>query len=325
MRASRLLSSLMLLQTRGRMSAQALAAELEVSVRTIYRDMDHLSGAGVPVVVERGATGGFELLEGWRMKLTGLTPIEAQALFVSGLPAAASQLGLGEALASAQLKLLAALPADWQKEAQRVSSRFHLDPVGWYRQAAPADFLSTIANAVWSERRLTVRYESWKDVVNREIDPLGLVLKAGDWYLVGSSGGKPHTYRVSNIVGLTVSGQTFARPKDFDLAGFWTETTRRFEKEIYQGTAVVRVSPRGRKALRGLSAALAAAVEGAEAEPDKDGWLSVGIPIESVEHAAQEMLKLGTQVEVVEPEALRQQLARTAREVAAIYAGSGSA
>jgi predicted DNA-binding transcriptional regulator YafY len=196
------------------MSAQALADELEVSVRTIYRDMDHLSTAGVPVVVERGATGGFELLEGWRTKLTGLTPIEAQALFVSGLPTAASQLGLGEAMASAQLKLLAALPADWQADARRVSSRFHVDPVGWYRHAAPADFLSAVANAVWTERSLTIRYESWKDIVNREIDPLGLVLKAGDWYLVGSSGGKPRTYRVSNILGITVADQIFTRPKD---------------------------------------------------------------------------------------------------------------
>src|SRR4051812_48857737 len=141
MRASRLVSILMLLQTRGRVSARTLADHLEVSIRTIYRDIDELSAAGVPVVVERGATGGFELLDGWRTTLTGLTPHEAQSLFVSGLPGPAVELGLGDTMASAQLKLLAALPDAWQAETQRVSARFHVDLVGWYRRVGPVEHL----------------------------------------------------------------------------------------------------------------------------------------------------------------------------------------
>jgi len=137
MRASRLLTIQMLLQTRGRLSARALAQALEVSVRTLYRDVDQLSAAGVPVIAQRGRDGGFELLDGWKTTLTGLTPSESQAVFLSGLAGPAAQLGLGDAVGSAQLKLLAALPAAWRDDAQRVAARLHLDPVDWYREAEP--------------------------------------------------------------------------------------------------------------------------------------------------------------------------------------------
>src|SRR5882672_746159 len=178
MRASRLLSILMLLQAKGRLSAAALAAELEVSLRTIYRDIDELSAAGVPIYAERGRAGGFQLLDGWRTRLTGLTALEAQALFLAGLPGPAAELGLAEVMEAAQQKLLAALPAGWQGDARRVGARFHLDPVGWFRDSMPVDQLPAIAAAVWSERRLRIRYESWSGIVDREIAPLGLVLKS---------------------------------------------------------------------------------------------------------------------------------------------------
>src|SRR5688572_2814079 len=197
----------MLLQTRGRVSARTLAEHLEVSTRTVYRDIDELSAAGVPVVVERGAAGGFELLEGWRTTLTGLTPGESQALFLSGLPGPVAELGLGDTMASAQLKLLAALPREWQPEARRISSRFHVDLAGWYRHLGPVSRLRELADAVWADRRVTLRYASWKGVVEPELEPLGLVVKAGVWYLVASpAGGRagrrpatPRTYRVDNI------------------------------------------------------------------------------------------------------------------------------
>lgn len=319
MRASRLLSILMLLQTRGRMSAEALAAEVEVSVRTVYRDVDQLSAAGVPVYAERGRDGGFQLLDGWRTRLTGLTAPEAQALFMAGLPGPASELGLGDAMAAAQLKLLAALPAGWQADAQRVGARFHLDALDWYRSAVPADHLAPVAAAVWAESRLKITYESWTDLGERLVDPLGLVLKAGTWYLVARSGGKARTYRVSNIRAVeTVEGR-FTRPKDFTLSAYWGEATRRFETEIYRGTALLRVTAVGLKRLRGMSAAVADAALSA-GPVDASGWGEVEIPIETVEQAARDLLRLGAEAEVLAPTALRQAMADTARQVAAMYA-----
>jgi predicted DNA-binding transcriptional regulator YafY len=196
---------MMMLQAKGRLSAETLAEELEVSVRTIYRDIDQLSASGVPVYAETGRNGGFQLLDGWRTRLTGLTPPEAQALFLSGLPGPASQLGLGEAMASAELKLLATLPPDWQIEAQRVSSRFHLDPSGWFQRAGATDWLKPVADAVWGEYRLQLSYDSWNGMVDRVVEPFGLVLKSGLWYLVArgesrSEGGLVmRTYRLDSI------------------------------------------------------------------------------------------------------------------------------
>jgi predicted DNA-binding transcriptional regulator YafY len=318
MRASRLLSTLMLLQTRGRMSAQALAEALEVSVRTVYRDVDELSASGVPVWAERGRQGGFQLQPGWRTRVDGLTGPEAQAMFLGGLPGPAAQLGLGEAMASAQLKLMAALPEDWRDNARRVSSRFHLDPIDWYRGPAATDHLPAIAQAVWYERRVVVRYESWKGVVERTLEPLGLVLKAGVWYMAAGSGKDTRTYRLSNILALQDTGDAFKRPKDFDLAAYWQASTRRFEAELYRGSAVVRATERGCKLLRGISAALADAVDAAG--PSRAAWRELTIPIESVEHAAGQLLRLGADVQVLEPAALRQRIGDTAAAMAALYA-----
>src|SRR3954465_15457467 len=164
MRASRLLSIMMLLQARGRLSAETLAEELEVSVRTIYRDIDQLSAAGVPVYADIGRNGGFRPLDGWRTRLTGLTAPEARALFLSGLPGPASELGLGDEVAAAELKLLAALPAAWQGGGQGSASRFHLDPRGWFSAGPRPEFLKAVAEAVWSETRILIKYDSWTQV-----------------------------------------------------------------------------------------------------------------------------------------------------------------
>jgi len=313
MRASRLLTILMLLQTRGRMSAPALADELEVSIRTLYRDVDQLSAAGVPVYAERGRLGGFQLMDGWRTRLTGLTPTEAQAMFLAGLPGPASQMGLGDAMAAVQLKLLAALPADWQADARRVSSRFHLDPVGWYRKASPTDHLPTVAAAVWNEQRLKIRYESWRGVVTREIEPLGLVLKAGEWYLAARVGTDPRTYRLSNVLEVTLQDIPFERPADFALADYWTASTQRFEAEIQRERATVRLTPLGMVMLRNLG------MNPIETRPEPDGWTQVLLPMETVEHATQEMLRLGAEAEVIMPLALRDRLTEAAQRMVALY------
>lgn len=327
MQASRLLSILMLLQSRGRVSAHALAAELEVSVRTIYRDVDRLSASGVPIWAEQGRSGGFQLREGWRTKLDGLTAPEAQAVFLAGLPGPAAELGLGEALASAQLKLMAALPAEWQDDAQRVGTRFHLDPVDWYREAHGAgEQLALIARAVWQPERLHVRYESWQGVTERELEPLGLVLKAGTWYLIarsanpGGAAKPPRTYRLQSILELKALGQPFNRPRGFDLAAYWRESTRRFEAELYRGEARLTVSARGFKLLREqASAVAAAATHSARPDPEREDWVVVQIPIETVDHAARQLLKLGADAVVLGPKDLRERMAAQARAIAALY------
>ena len=320
MRASRLLSILMLLQSRGRLSAQTLADELEVSVRTVYRDVDELSASGVPVWADRGRLGGFQLQPGWRTRVDGLTAPEAQAMFLGGLPGPAAELGLGEAMASAQLKLLAALPEGWREDARRVSSRFHIDPIDWYRGPAVTDHLPAIAQAVWSERRLDVRYESWNSVSRRRIDPLGLVLKAGTWYVAASSAGKPaRTYRLDNILELEVTGQRFTRPKVFDLSAYWVESTARFEAELYRDQAALRVTPRGLRQLRTISRAVSDAAAHSVQDDAPEGWQRVTIPIESIDHGVGQLLRLGAEAEVIKPVALRKKMVETLAAMRAVY------
>jgi predicted DNA-binding transcriptional regulator YafY len=320
MRASRLLTIMMMLQTRGRMSAEALATELEVSVRTVYRDIDQLSAAGVPVYADIGRNGGFALLDGWRTRLTGLTPPEAQAMFLSGLPGPAAELGLGDEVAQAELKLLAALPADWQAEAKRMSSRFHLDPAGWFQPGHQHEHLKLVADAVWGERRLAVRYESWTRISDRVLEPLGVVLKGGIWYVVAQTEGKVRTFRLSNILALVATGETFERPAGFDLPAYWAQSTAQFEKDVYTGTAVVRASERGRNRLKEISATVKAAVERAEITPDAQGWATLTIPIEEVGWATREMIRIGAELEVLEPPDLRARVGEAARQMAALYA-----
>jgi len=307
----------MLLETRGRMSARALAGALEVSVRTLYRDVDQLTAAGVPIFAERGRSGGFQLLDGWKTTLTGLTASEAQAVFLSGLAGPAAQLGLGAQVETAKLKLLTALPAPWREDAQRISSRLHLDPVDWYREPEPLPHLATVAAAVWNERQLTIRYESWKATARRTVSPLGLVLKAGAWYLVAAVDDKPRTYRISNIMQVDSLEAHARRPRKFELARYWTESIRRFERELYKEQAVVLATPAGLKALRYLSSAVARAVADVKMPRKKDGRVKLRIPIESIEHATGQLLRLSPQVEAIEPLALRQsvlvRLAQTCR------------
>lgn len=323
MRASRLLSLQMLLETRGRMSATALAGALEISVRTLYRDVDQLSAAGVPIYAERGRNGGFALLPGWKTTLTGLTPSEAQAVFLSGLPGPAQDLGLGSDVEGARLKLLAALPAAWRDDAQRVSARLHLDPVDWYRESDPTPHLPTVAAAVWSGHQLTMRYASWKDTVERTVSPLGLVLKAGAWYLVASpldaDERGPRTYRVSNILAATALDQPVRRPARFDLPGYWAQSIRRFESGLYTGEAALLATPAGLQGLRALSSAVARAVAAAPPSRRSDGRVAITIPIESVEHACGQLMRLSPQVQVLRPAALRRALVERVRATARLY------
>lgn len=330
-RDSRLLSLLLRLQARGGMSAQALARALEVSVRTIHRDIDRLSAAGVPVWAERGRMGGFRLQPGWSIGLSRLTEGEANALLLAGLPGPAAELGLGSQAVSAQLKLLEALPETLRSQAMRVSARFHLDPIDWYQLKADQRHLSEVADAVWSCRTLRLRYESWKGIKTHDLEPLGLVLKAGVWYLVAQRAGQgadesARTFRLDNILALTVREATFSYPPGFDLAAYWQAATRRFETELYTDTATLRVTARGLKAFSYFHAAVArAARESAAPDPSRRGWQRVTVPIESLEQAAGELLKLGPEAEVLAPRALRRLIQRTISQLGVLYLGDQGA
>ncbi len=332
MRASRLLSILLLLQSRGRLTAPALAAHLEVSERTVLRDMDQLSASGVPVWSERGRDGGFQLRPGWSTELTGLTESESQALFLSGLPKAATELGLGSAAISARTKMLAAVPTTMRADAIRVGERLHLDPVDWYRAATAPKFLQAVADAVWHQRILAIQYQSWEGNKERVIKPLGLVLKAGVWYIAAiaqaASNKKiaakknsiyarknktelpiaqsPRTYKLANIRSLSVMNGSFKYPTKFSLADYWAESVRRFEAGMYQNSASLRVNDRGFKLVKELSAIIDEAAEQSQkADPKNEDWKLITIPIESIEHAAKQFLAFGLDVEVIAPIELR--------------------
>ena len=248
MRASRLLNALLLLQTNGRMSARTLAASLEVSVRTVYRDMTALHASGIPVYAEGGPDGGYRLVDGYRTRLTGLTEDEARVLFLTGLPGPAAELGLGALVSAAELKLAAALPPPLLHSANLVRDRFHLDAPGWYAQGDASPHLGRVADALWHQRRLRVGYRRWKAPtdVRRTLDPLGLVLKAGVWYLVAAAddGRGPRTYKVNQILTVEVTDERFERPSTFDLRAFWAEYLAQYRDRLHQGDAVVRFSPR---------------------------------------------------------------------------------
>ena len=322
MRASRLISVLLLLQTRGRLTARQLADELEVSVRTVYRDVEELSASGIPIFADRGVHGGFQLVEGYRTRLTGLTPEEAEALFLSGYPGPAAQLGLGTVLAAAQLKVLAALPPELRSRASRISQRFHLDAPGWFQEPESAGFLQPIAEAVWGDRRLRMHYRRGSDdaTVERVVDPLGVVLKGGIWYMVARAENGNRTYRVSRIQDLGILDDRFERPEDFDLAAYWDASVAAYQESLPSFLAVLRVRDMDAERLGGVIGlpAARAALEAA-GEPDADGWRNVEIRLEDVWRAQPAILSLGSDAEVLEPLELRERLAATARGLAQVY------
>lgn len=313
MRASRLLSILILLQLRPQITALALAREFEVSVRTILRDIDELSAAGVPVYAERGRAGGFKLREGFATRLNGLLGDEAQALPLLGLPGAASELGLGSASQRLRVKLQSALPGDTAALAGRLQARLHVDPLDWYQGGEPAAHLPALAQAVLECRVVELGYLSWKGERQWRGQPLGLVLKGGAWYGVVRSGARTMTLKVSNVQSLAVTDEVFERPDDFELATWWQASLQRFERELRPGLATLRLTAEGRRRLAERGSYAAQALTGAVA--DKPGWMRVKLPIESLEQAARLVLSLAPEAEALAPPELRAQIAAWAGQL----------
>ncbi|MEU7866541.1 WYL domain-containing protein [Dactylosporangium sp. NPDC049140] len=322
MRASRLVSLLLLLQNRGRMSATRLAAELGVTPRTVYRDVDALAAAGVPIYAEHGPDGGYALMDGYRTRLTGLTADEAESLFLTGMRGPAAELGLGAQVAAAELKLMAALPTPYRDASLRIRQRFHLDAPGWYREPDAVPHLTAVAEALWQDRRIEIRYRRWSPEpaeVTRRLRPLGLVLKAGVWYLVAISK-RPQTYRVASIRSLRTLPDTFTRPDGFELAEFWRTHVERYERADAADAAVVRLSPAGLAALPEVLGPRATRQARASlGAPGPDGWREATVPLESLAHAAAGLLRLGPEARVVGPPELVEHMAGTIAAMAELY------
>ncbi|MFC9895967.1 helix-turn-helix transcriptional regulator [Nocardia sp. NPDC127579] len=320
MRASRLVQLLLLLQTRGRVTAPELAGALEVSIRTVYRDVEALSEAGVPVYSEPGRSGGIRLVDGYRTRLTGLTSEEADAVLLAGLPGAAADLGLGTVLATAQLKVLAALPPELRGRATRVAERVHIDVPGWFHRPDETPTLATLADALWHDRRLLVRYGRKDRVVERRLDPLGLVLKAGTWYLVAQQDAAVRSYRVSRILEAAALDEFFTRPDDFDLAAHWARAQEEFALSMLRVRARCRIRADQVRLLRlSFEPAAVTAAAASMTEPDADGWVELDLASESYEVLLHSILPLGAAAEVLEPPELRARLAEISAAMAANY------
>jgi len=325
MRADRLLRLVLLLQTRGRLTAEQLSSELEVSVRTIYRDVDALSSAGFPVYTERGVGGGCQLVDGYRTSLTGLSAPEAQALAFAAIPGAAAELGVSALAAAAHLKVQTAVSPEARATLAAVQQRFHLDPRGWFRTTPPNHpHLPALARAVWDGRQVSTTYTRPKgEPHERVLGPLGLVLKDGLWYLAATEDDSTaRTFRVSRFDDVELLDTPVDRPPEFDLPSWWAEWADSFETNLNQYAVTVRVAPPVQARLHELGDALDRAPKQPPPKRDRDGWERRILMFERPDWAETLLLRLGAGIEVLDPPEMRQRLEAAASELFALYHGA---
>lgn len=319
MRASRLLSILTTLQAKGHVTAQALADDCEVSLRTIYRDVDALSAAGIPIYSVQGSNGGYRLLDGYRVRLNGLSSTEAEALFLAGLTRQAADLGLGGVAASARKKLVAALPETMRSGAMK--ARFYFDAPSWFVEPETLDHLPAIAEAVWNQHPICMRYQSRKTDKDRRVEPLGIVLKGGVWYLIARVDDDVRTFRISRIRQMSVLDESFAYPMAFNLEAYWTESIRRYEADLHPNRAEILLSPWGLDMMEDLLPPYVRNGAVISEEADARGWRQVSLSAGSMAHAAMEILRFGKEAEVIGPPELRAEIANVVGTLAKVYNG----
>ncbi|MFF7390539.1 helix-turn-helix transcriptional regulator [Streptomyces scabiei] len=335
MRAARLIKMVLLLQSRPSMTAAELARELEVSERTVTRDAQALSEAGVPVYADRGRAGGYRLIGGYRTRLTGLARTEAEALFLSGVPGALREMGLEDAASAARLKVSAALLPSLRDASRTASQRFHLDAPSWFKEPKTPELLPTVADAVWDDRRIVARYRKGHTDVERGLEPYGLVLKAGVWYLCArvpdagapsGPGARPgpgvfRTYRIDRFTGVDTGDDRFTRDEEFDLPAHWDEQAERFARSILRAEVVVRLSAEGVRRLPHVVDPVSArdALSAVADAPDEHGRVTLALRVESEEVAHTQLTALGAEVEVLAPEGLRERFTEDARRLAGLY------
>jgi len=330
MRAARLIRMALLLQSTPGLTAAELARELEVSERTVIRDVQALQDAGVPVRSERGRTGGYRLAPGHRTRLTTLHPTEAETLYLSGLPSALRDLGLSDAAGTARLKLSATLLPSLRAAAESSTRRFHLDAPAWFREPSTPELLPELARALWADLAVEFAYArpGREPGAPRRVEPYGLVLKAGVWYLVSrvpdavdAAERAFRTHRADRITALrTLPDEAFTRDPSFDLAAYWQEHSARFARSLLRAAVTLRLTPEGARRLPEVTdRAAAGRALAAAPPPDRTGRVTVELAVESEEIAFAELSALGADAEVLAPPALRARFARRARSLAALY------
>jgi len=315
MRADRLLSILLLLQVHRRLTARELAARLEVSERTILRDMDALSGSGVPVLAERGTGGGWRLLDDYQTRLTGLTAAEIQSLFLARPQRLITDLGLKREADAALLKLQASLPAHARRQAEFARERILIDTRGWRDAAESAACLPVLLDALWRERRLRFQYARVLcEASERTAGPLGLVAKGSTWYLVAEADGEPRTYRVSRMREPVILDEPASRPAQFDLADYWERSAAEFREKLPRYYATFLAEPTVMRWVRYRGWRL-------EEEAQDGTRVRVRLRFDVDEEAVQFALSFGGDIEVIEPVELRARVVAGAQAALRRYHG----
>lgn len=317
MRADRLLNLLLLLQNRGKMSSRQLAELLEVSERTIARDIEALSAAGIPVYAERGSRGGWVLADSYRTNLTGMRPEEIVSLLLTNHNELLKDLGIQGDFQAAYQKLLASAPAPVRQDAELIRERIHIDGAGWHASKEAFPWLSAVQEAVWTQRKLDIRYRKEEDVAQRIVRPLGLIAKRNVWYFAAEQepDGELRTFRISRLEEARLLDETFMRPDGFDLAAYWEQSTARFKSELPRYVARVRTNETGLNRLHKERFIKVLHAEG----PDNQGQFLADVDLQTLDWACGVILAGGRDVEALGPPELRERIQAEVRAIFAVY------
>ncbi|WP_054956010.1 helix-turn-helix transcriptional regulator [Paenibacillus dakarensis] len=314
MKADRLLSILLILQNNGKMTSRSLSEQLEVSERTINRDMEALSAAGIPVYAERGLHGGWRLSEQYQTKLTGMKREELMSLLISNPDNLLADLGIRRHYKSAFQKLLASSPDSIRKDAEMVRSRIHIDGAGWSPVLDTLACLSTVQDAVWLERKLSIRYKREDRIVERVVHPLGLIAKRNVWYVAAESEGDIRTYRISRLLDAKMLEDSFERPADFHLAQYWEASMNDFKQNLPRYPAVLLI-----EASRLNRLERERYVKIINYSPYKKHWLKAEVQFDTLESACEIILSHGPYIQVSHPEELKERVISQANQILKQY------
>lgn len=317
MRADRLISILLLLQNKGKLTTKELSLELEVTERTIHRDMEALSSAGIPVLAERGKSGGWKLLDQYRTNLTGLKADELRSLLISPSFQMLSDLGLSKEWNEARQKLVAAMPSSFQKKSFEIWNRIHIDTTAWKQPPEKIEFFKILQQAIWDEKKLQLKYERADgEEIIRVVHPLGLVAKGSTWYLIASTDDKIRNYRASRIISVTMTNEMFTRPNDFELAKYWQESTQSFIKSLPKYEVEVEISPTIIPRIKFTGRFIQVIKIDS---PAKNGWIPAHLCFDTEQEALEYILGFGDQIRIVQPNSLKEKIYQMAIKIVEFY------